>query len=334
MERARSFQSSVQAVRDGMDQDMRQSSRGQTPHSEEHTPFWNTYLTETGNQGIDTDHGIAALSQILAPEPKSMRYELVKKLARSIRPDATKAIAKAAVFDLDEQVRFYAIKELMNRPKEHAAQIDEVLMQGIRYPMASVAKQAAHAIFALKREELVPQLVAFLGEAAPGDPVEAKVEDRDVCTVREVVRINHHRNCLLCHPPTQTGSTDEVPGVIPIPGNPFSQSPGEAYGRAQSSGEPMVRADTTYLRQDFSAMMPVENAQPWPEMQRFDFLVRTRVVEGKELADLKQKVQARGANLSENHRATVQVLAALTGHRDVAPTQAAWCEVIAANKGE
>ena len=114
-----------------------------------------------------------------------------------------------------------------------------------------------------------------------------------VCEVREAVRINHHRNCLLCHPPSQTGQDQEVPGVIPIPGQSFPTSPKEAYGKAQSFGEPMVRADTTYLRQDFSVMMPVENAAPWPEMQRFYFLVRTRPVEGKELATLQRNVQAR-----------------------------------------
>ena len=91
----------------------------------------------------------------------------------------------------------------------------------------------------------------------------------------------------------------------------------------------MVRADTTYLRQDFSVMMPVENAAPWPEMQRFDFLVRTRVVEGKELAGLQERVQARPADfLSVNHKAAIEVLKELTGQRDVAPNQAAWRKAV------
>ena len=117
--------------------------------------------------------------------------------------------------------------------------------------------------------------------------------------------------------------------MIPIPGQSFAPSPKEAYGSAQSQGEPMVRADTTYLRQDFSLMMPVENAAPWPEMQRFDFLVRTRTVDGKELTALKQKVQTRPADFqSENHKAALRVLRELTG-QDAAPNQAAWQRALA-----
>jgi hypothetical protein len=37
-----------------------------------------------------------------------------------------------------------------------------------------------------------------------------------------------------------------------------------------------VRADVTYLKQDFSARQPVANHGAWPEVQRFDFLVRVR----------------------------------------------------------
>jgi hypothetical protein len=202
-------------------------------------------------------------------------------------------------------------------------------LHGIRYPLGVVASRSAQAIVMLERKDLLTVMVDVLGEPAPGDPAESTVNGEKVNTIREVVKINHHRNCLLCHPPTQTGNTHEVPGVIPIPGNPFSTSPREAYGRAQSSGEPMVRADTTYLRQDFSVMMPVENAAPWPDMQRFDFLVRTRVVEGKELAALQQKVQGRPADhLSDNQKAAHRVLTDLSGQANVAPNQAAWQRVL------
>jgi hypothetical protein len=129
-----------------------------------------------------------------------------------------------------------------------------------------------------------------------------------------------------------TGQPNEVPGVIPIPGSAFPTSPKEAYGAAQSTGEPMVRADTTYLRQDFSLMMPVENAAPWPALQRFDFLVRTRLIEGAELASLVAKVQARPVGfLSENHKAALDVLRRLTG-QNAEPNQAAWQRVLEENK--
>jgi hypothetical protein len=328
--RAVSFQNSVQAVRNGLEQDMH-SSTGDVPHHDQHSPFWNVYLA---NQSVDTEHGVAALTQILGPETKTMRSSLVERLKLSNRPEATKALARAAVFDASGDVRLAALKALKNRKNnEDVGIINEMLMHGMRYPMPVIAMRARDAIQVLDRKELAPQLVTFLGEPAPGDPEERDVpqaqEGKKTCVVREVVRINHHRNCLLCHPPSQTGNTQEVPGVIPIPGTPFPSSPREAYGQAQSQGEPMVRADTTYLRQDFSVMMQVEHANPWPAMQRFDFLVRTRVVEGKELAALQERVQTRAAGfLSANHKAAIEALEGLTGQSNVGTTQAAWQRVL------
>lgn len=40
-----------------------------------------------------------------------------------------------------------------------------------------------------------------------------------------------------------------------------------------------VRADVTYLIQDFSVPLEVPKAHPWPGEQRFDFFVRTRQVD-------------------------------------------------------
>jgi hypothetical protein len=47
-------------------------------------------------------------------------------------------------------------------------------------------------------------------------------------------------------------------------------------GYNNSQAEILVRVDVTYLRQIFSVMQAVDDANPWPERQRFDFLVRTR----------------------------------------------------------
>jgi hypothetical protein len=38
----------------------------------------------------------------------------------------------------------------------------------------------------------------------------------------------------------------------------------------------LCRGVSTYLRQDFSIMQPVVDHGAWPELQRFDYLVRTR----------------------------------------------------------
>ena len=45
-----------------------------------------------------------------------------------------------------------------------------------------------------------------------------------------------------------------------------------------------VRADITYLKQDFSTVEYVANHGPWPEMQRFDYLVRRRELSTDEIA--------------------------------------------------
>lgn len=326
--KANSFENSVEAVRDGMERDQHR----QASNHDDTTGFWNSYQARVGGQGVQTTHGVAALSQILGPERVGLRHSLVVQLAQSKTPEATRVIARAAIFDPEGAVRQAAIKELKNRPKEH--NVDDILMHGIRHPMPVVSHRASYAIRQLDRKDLAPQLAAFLDEPAPGDPEKKMVGENEVCEVREAVRINHHRNCLLCHPPSATGQPNEVPGVIPIPGTPFSSSPKEAYGRAQSSGEPMVRADTTYLRQDFSMMMPVANHGAWPEMQRFDFIVRNRVVEGAELKALQAKMKERPADfVAEQQRAAIDALRRLTG-RDAGANGAAWMNAIRVNRGD
>src|SRR5262249_28125425 len=55
---------------------------------------------------------------------------------------------------------------------------------------------------------------------------------------------------------------------VPIPGETIRQY----YGGAIP--ELLVRFDVAYLRQDFSVTLPVIDADPWPSLQRFDFVVR------------------------------------------------------------
>jgi hypothetical protein len=71
-------------------------------------------------------------------------------------------------------------------------------------------------------------------------------------------------------------------GVVPTPGRPLSP----AYYAERGTGSLLVRADVTYLRQDFSAALAVDKAAPWPAVQRFDFLVRTRPATADEVRRL------------------------------------------------
>jgi hypothetical protein len=100
-----------------------------------------------------------------------------------------------------------------------------------------------------------------------------------VAVVREVVRVNHLRNCLLCHA-ASFAFPDPVRGPVPSPDQPLPP-PDTAY--YEGPGNTFVRADVTYLRQDFSVPQPVTNPGKWPAYQRYDYVVRTRYATEDEL---------------------------------------------------
>ncbi len=109
------------------------------------------------------------------------------------------------------------------------------------------------------------------------DPNRPHQDDTGVWVKTEVVRVNHLRNCYLCHAPS-TSDRDLVRGVVPIPGE---RLPRMYY---HDAGGSFVRADVTYLKQDFSVVQEVAKAEPWPKLQRFDYLVRTREATLAEIA--------------------------------------------------
>jgi hypothetical protein len=163
----------------------------------------------------------------------------------------------------------------------------------------------------------------MLDEADPRLPVVQEVEHKKVPVVRELVRVNHHQNCLLCHAPGNTGtvSAETLTAAVPVPDQPLT-SPGQGY--QVSIPDVLVRIDVTYLRQDFSALQPVADANPWPEMQRFDFLVRSRVLTEEEADAWRQKLEQREpGRLTPYQKAAVTALRDLTG-KDTAPTGEAW----------
>lgn len=267
---------------------------------------------------------LAALMQVLAPEPVSVRLGLVKYLVEISHPEAARALARLAVFSEECEVRQAAVVALKER---RATDYTDTLLGSLRYPWPPVAERGAEALVKLGRADLVPKLVDLLAAPDPRAPVTTE-DDPPTYRVRELVRINHHRNCLLCHAPGDGGSAEQgrVTAGIPIPEFPLSPGPSTGYQRAPSL--PAVRFDVTYLRQDFSVFQPVANAQPWPEMQRYDFLVRTReVTELEAVAYKNQLAPAEPGQLSPYQRATVKALRELTGH-DAPPTVDAWRRVL------
>jgi hypothetical protein len=74
----------------------------------------------------------------------------------------------------------------------------------------------------------------------------------------------------------------------------------------------LVRVDVTYLRQDFSALQEVTDwsSESWPSKQRFDFLLRRRVLTAAEAADLRKRL---AAGESPYRRAAARALRELEG---------------------
>src|SRR5262249_24190217 len=107
---------------------------------------------------------------------------------------------------------------------------------------------------------------------------------------------------------------------VPVPGQPL---PTPSQGYEGSHPDLLVRIDVTYLRQDFSLLQRVQNAEPWPELQRFDFLVRTRTLSEQQAAKFAEKLAPRSGELNPYQRLAHASLRELTG-QDAEPTAAAW----------
>jgi hypothetical protein len=216
---------------------------------------------------------IRPLEQMIQHERAVVRAELVRTLATIQGKEATESIARRAVFDLSPLVRQSAIEALRRRD---LAEAREVFLTACGHPWAPAADHAALALVALEDEGAVPRLVELLRAADSSAPYR---EGDGRWRRKELVRVNHMRNCLLCHPPSFS-HRDPVTGPVPTPGEPLP----EGYYHAPSQRF-LVRADVVYFRQDFSVMHEVENPNRWPRLQRFDYLVQAR-----ELTEFEAKV--------------------------------------------
>jgi hypothetical protein len=299
-------------------------------------PFWSQYVAlcqqEDAARGR-TDKAMAehvtlarmaALTQMLAPESAELRLGLVKYLTAVPHVQATKALARMAIFSAEDDVRSAAIDALkVRREKDYT----DILVKGLRYPWPAVARRSADAIAKLGLSDLVPELIAVLDEADPRMPRAREAGGKKVAVVRELVKVNHHRNCMMCHAPGsfETVSGNVITAEVPVPGQ---QLPLPSEGYRQSSPDLMIRIDVTYLRQDFSAMLPVADAHPWPDAQRFDFLVRERELTPEEADAYREKLTPKEAGvLSPYHRAALKSLREITG-KDAAPTAEAWRKLL------
>lgn len=218
-----------------------------------------------------TSDAVRGLVQILQVESEPYRRLLVRLLSGIPGENAGEALAQRAVFDVSPAVRGDAVYALRSRPE---AQYRSILLAALRYPWPTAAEFAAEAIVNLNQTSAIPDLVAMLRQPDPSAPFQVKTEDGEKVAVREVVQLNHLRNCLLCHA-ASTDKSDRVRGLVFDPDRQAT-TPTVAYYKGDSGL--FARAEVTYLKQDFSLMQPVSTSGKSAKYERFDYLVRTRIV--------------------------------------------------------
>lgn len=233
---------------------------------------------------LQNDSAVPAMVQILQVESPSVRFKLVEMLKSQKSHDASRRLLNRAMFDLSLDVRHSANEALRERP---VGDFREELLEAFRYPWEPVAWHAAETLIHLNDQSAIPALVDLLEEPDPAAPFR---ENSGNVMVRELVKVNHLRNCLLCHAQSKNAK-DVVTAPVPVPGQPLPQV---YYSRSRRTRSIFVRADVTYLRQDFSLLHNVElrsleKRGRWPEQQRFDYFVRTREATPKEIAAYAKK---------------------------------------------
>jgi hypothetical protein len=260
---------------------------------------------------------VPTLTQMVQVEDEAKRLVLVRELTRIPGEAATTQLAVRAVADLSPAVRRAAVAGLGQRPwREYGP----VLLRGLRYPWPPVADHAAVALRTLRSQEAIAPLVDLLDLPSPTAPIlDAGTKQY---TERQVVRLNHLRNCLLCHAPSASKEDGLVRGLVPTPGEAL---PVEYY---ESPVGTFVRADTTFVRQDFSVYLANEDVDPWPREQRYDFVIRLRLVPPGQGTD-----PAGSSSDYPQRDAVLYALRGLTG-KDGGGSNTRWRELLGAITGK
>jgi hypothetical protein len=269
-------------------------------------------LLRSSERWFREEDGVSTLGQIVQVEEVGPRGQLIQQLGAGEGKKASELLARLALFDFSWPIRAEAIKALQGRPREEYRQ---VLLEGLRYPWPPVAAHAAEALAAVEDRPAVYRLVDLLDLPDPCAPVRDK---HDKWVMPEIVRVNHLRNCLLCHAPS-TNEDDPLRGAVPTPGQ---RLPRLYYTKSEGI---FVRADVTYLRQDFSLMEWVDKPDKWPNAQRFDYLVRRHELSADELAAYQKKPPKPDWALYPQREAVLFALRELTG-TSAGSTSATWRE--------
>jgi hypothetical protein len=256
------------------------------------------------------------LVQAFGPQGPRVRQRLIELLADWNDEESSRLLARIAVFDLSPDVRVRAIEALKKRRLEQSR---DVFLKGLRYPWPPAADHAAEALVTLDDRAALPELVKLLDMPDPAAPF---LDSDKRWAVHELVQVNHMRNCMLCHAPSVSES-DFVRGAVPAIDKPL---PRDSYEDA--CGE-FIRADVTYLRQDFSVFHAAAHPDPWPEVQRFDYLVRVRELSDEE--QTKRGLKSRRGSVETTsypqREAVLFALRELHG-KDVGDSSSAWKKAI------
>jgi hypothetical protein len=258
------------------------------------------YIESLSSKEWGAEVGVRMLVQMFQNDVFPVRQKIVRVLALNKGKSASAILARWAVFDLHSEIREAAVEALKGRPRE---EYRSVLLDALRYPWAPVADHAAEALVALCDREAAGELARLLDQPDPLAPVQNKEKK---WVVPELVRVNHFGNCALCHAPS-LAREDPVRGLVPDRSQPIP----EVYYESKSGI--FVRADVTYLKQDFSLMERVEEPKEWPRMQRFDYLVRQRELSEDEVSRLPAKDPAAGRTTYPQRDAVRWALCRLTG---------------------
>ncbi|CAN5473909.1 hypothetical protein BH10PLA2_BH10PLA2_19240 [soil metagenome] len=288
---------------------------------------------------------VSTLRQLLMPEHRNVRLILVELLSKIDGPIASQILAERAIFDLNADVRLAAILALRSRP---VPEFQPSLIAGLRYPWPAMADHAAEALVALNLRDAAPKLMTLLDVRDQNEPYPANFGSVRQAALPELVRVNHLRNCLLCHSYSASPG-DPVRGLVPnaehlvplpVAGTRVVTRGWGGGGGGGSSSTPtvnvvtstFVRADITFFRQDFSVFQPVPNhGKMWPADQRFDYLVRLRPLTGAVLASWQEQAPTRP--VAPQRESLLYALRELTGE-DPGPTAHDWIRRYSTFTGE
>ena len=244
---------------------------------------------------------LKTIDHLLQIDHPRLRLEFVDALQKNGSAAAIELIANKAKFDLEPEIRVAATDALASiEPKKYRKQ----LLEGLKYPWHVVAEHSAEALVRLDDQDAVPELIEMLDLPHPRFPTRINGQ----LAQRELVGINHMRNCLMCHAPS-VSSMDSSRGLIPN----TSRALPRRYFDPAGGADPVpftVRADVTYLEQDFSVVQRVENSGPWPRTQRFDYVVQNKKLTEAEAAIAVERISQMP---NRNRNAIIFALRELTG---------------------